>query len=61
MKAIVQPTPVPYKTLIPLCIINFIEAFVFSNIFSYVGFMVYDFHLTDDEDKVGYVNFVNQE
>lgn len=47
-------TPVPYKKLLPLAIIYFIEAFVFTNIFSYVGYMVYDFHLTDDPDKVGY-------
>lgn len=50
----VTPTPVPYKKLLPLAIIYFIEAFVFTNIFSYVGFMVFDFKLTDDPDKVGY-------
>lgn len=37
------PTPVPYKKLLPLAIIYFIEAFVFTNIFSYVGFMVLSF------------------
>jgi hypothetical protein len=36
----VTPTPVPYKKLMPLAIIYFIEAFVFTNIFSYIGFMV---------------------
>jgi hypothetical protein len=50
----ITPTPVPYRKLLPLAIIQFLEAFTFTNIFSYVGFMVYDFNLTDDPDKVGY-------
>lgn len=50
----ITPTPVPYKKLMPLAVIQFLEAFTFTNIFSYVGFMVYDFHLTDDPDQVGY-------
>lgn len=47
-------TPVPYKKLLPLAIIYFIEAFTFTNIFSYVGFMVVGFGLTDDSDEAGY-------
>eukprot|EP00026_Physarum_polycephalum_P005000 Phypoly_transcript_05026.p1 GENE.Phypoly_transcript_05026~~Phypoly_transcript_05026.p1 ORF type:complete len:610 (+),score=97.64 Phypoly_transcript_05026:206-2035(+) len=50
----ITPTPVPYKKLMPLAIIYFIEAFVFTNIFSYIGFMVLDFNLTTDPEKVGY-------
>lgn len=50
----ITPTPVPYRKLLPLAVIQFVEAFTFTNIFSYVGFMVWDFHLTDDPDQVGY-------
>jgi MFS family permease len=54
MGQITTPTPVPYKLLVPLCLVYFIESFVLTNIFSYVGFMVLDFNLTNDPDKVGY-------
>jgi len=50
----VTRTPVPYRIILPLAVIYFIDAFCFTSLFSYVGFMVWDFHLTEDEDEVGF-------
>jgi len=48
------PTPLPYKKLFIVFSILFCEAFTGGSIFPYVGFMIRDFKLTDDEEKIGY-------
>jgi hypothetical protein len=97
-----KPSPVPWKWLIPICIIQFCESFGFTSAFSYLGcvicvcfvvflvvmcciiiaielqfvfvslfvcfflhfivanrFMVFSFGVTDDKDKVGYIQLNN--
>lgn len=43
-------TPLPWKKVMPIFIMLFCEAFNSSAIFSFVGFMIRDFHLVPESD-----------
>lgn len=45
---------IPYKIVAPLCLLQIVEAFNGTSIFSYIGFMILDFKMVDDENKVGF-------
>ena len=52
--SLVEETPLPKDKVIPLMLMLFMEAFNSNSIFPYVGYMIYDFHLTEDTRLLGY-------
>jgi hypothetical protein len=51
----VEETPLPMGKMIPIMLLTASESFNSSAIFSYVGYLVLDFNLTDDKKELGYV------
>eukprot|EP01132_Coremiostelium_polycephalum_P003810 gene3810-4740_t len=49
-----SPTPVPYKKLAGAYVLLFCEAISITSFFSYIGYMILHFGVTDDINKVGY-------
>jgi MFS family permease len=47
-------TPIPRGQMLALCIVFFCEAYNFTFIFSFLGFMIVDFGLVNDEREAGY-------
>jgi len=47
-------TPLPLGKMIPIMLLTASESFNSSAIFSYVGYLVLDFNLTDDKKELGY-------
>jgi hypothetical protein len=55
-KAVTVPeTPLPLGKMIPIMLLTLSESFNSSAIFSYVGYLVLDFNLTDDKKELGCV------
>lgn len=52
-KTVVE-TPLPLGKMIPIMLLTASESFNSSAIFSYVGYLVLDFNLTDDKKELGY-------
>lgn len=52
-------TPLPLGKMIPIMLLTASESFNSSAIFSYVGYLVLDFNLTDDKKELGY-SFIYQ-
>ncbi|KNC80513.1 hypothetical protein SARC_07135 [Sphaeroforma arctica JP610] len=50
----VDVTPLPWPKLIPALGLQLAEAITTEMLFPFVAFMVKDFHLTDDDKKLGY-------
>jgi hypothetical protein len=49
----VTETPLPLGKMIPIMLLTASESFNSSAIFSYVGYLVLDFNLTDDKKELG--------
>jgi hypothetical protein len=56
-KTVVE-TPLPLGKMIPIMLLTASESFNSSAIFSYVGYLVLDFNLTDDKKELGYYSFI---
>lgn len=51
----VEETPLPLGKIVPIMLLTASESFNSSSIFSYVGYLVLDFDLTDDKKELGSV------
>lgn len=49
-----QQTPLPWRKLIVVFLVQFVEAFTSSSLFPYVPFLIKDFGMAADEKEVGY-------